>query len=98
MRHQVRMPQLPPSGGEQLAADRLVAGDAHPAQVGQDRRRGVLGRDARLALEQVRVDLAVALAVVVAADRRARGVEQDAASVGAVDDRHAAHRKRRGRS
>ena len=71
MRHQVRVPQRLAAGRDQLAAERLVTGDPHPAQVGQDRRRGALGRDARLALEQVaRSDLSVALVVVVAADRR----------------------------
>ncbi len=98
VRQQVGVPERLPAGRDQLVAELLVTGDPHPAQVGQDRRRGALRRDARLAQEQIRVHLSVPFVVVVATDGRACRVQQHALVSGTLDDGHGAHRRRRGRS
>ena len=92
------MPDGPAAGREERQAERLVARYPHPAQVGLHGLRGVLRGHAGLTHEEVGVDDAAALVVVVVADRRPGRVEQLAALPGTLDDGHGGHRRRRGRS
>jgi hypothetical protein len=80
-----------PARRHERPAELDVAGDLHPAQVGEDRRGRLLDAHAGRPLEQVGDRHAVAQAVLVAPDRHAGAVEQHSPvrpARGIVGDRH----------